>query len=257
MPRQCQSIAYRSDHDQLDVARSGHHLYICTPASGKREDLTTNRGLRGGPPDGEYSSAGITGASNFARGPFLVFTTDLDLLRNGSAATNIYRYRIFHPQLNQVVDLADGVVASDPVVSDGGGHVAFRCDGELLVKAKRNVVLPVNADGNQEIFLLRGRRNVSQITQSVGCTNGPPALRSDATRIAFMSDCDLVAGENPTSIPQIFFVEKVFRNDPALQPGGCETSQGCCVGPPDCTGVAIGKTRRARRIKCVDKAKGC
>lgn len=254
-PRQCQSVGYRADHDQFGGARSGRHLYIYSTGSGKLEDLTSRHGLPDGPPDGEYSKPWITGASNFARGPFLVFTTDLDLTRNGSASTSVYRYRIFHPALNQVIDLGDGETASSPVIADGGGHVAFLSDGELLAKAKRPFTPPFNTDGNDEVFLLRGRRRLRQITRSADCRNEQTSMRSDATRVAFVSDCGLLG--QSLGQPQIYIHQLVFRGDPLLAPGACTSAENCCLGPPNCAGPVEGKARRPRRRGCLTTASGC
>jgi hypothetical protein len=251
-PRQCRSIGYRSDHDQLGIGRSGEHIYSYSKGSAVLEDMTTRKGLAGGPPDGVYNAPSISGASNFARGPFIVFTTSEDLWRNESQATNIYRYRFFHPELRQITSLPSGV-AQDPVTSDGGGHIAFRSDSEVLVSSDG----PHNADGNFEIFRIRGRRRVKQITQTTGCENGPPSMRSDSTRIAFWSNCDLVPTGTTPGQRQLFLYQEVEKNDPLASASACHIAAGCCNEANNCIRVEDGKLPRVPRRGCIDRKRGC
>lgn len=251
-PRQCRSIAYRSDHDQLSAGFSGTHLYSYNRGSAVLEDMTTRKGLPDGPPDGIYGAPSISGASNFARGPFIVFTTAEDLWRNDSTGGNIYRYRFFHPELRQITALT-GSAAENPVTSDGGGRVAFRSRAEVL----EDRGTPHNADGNREIFRIKGRRRVLQITDTSGCDNGPPSMRSDGTRIAFWSDCNLIPGSSPAGVRQVYLYQQVERGDPLETVEGCRISEGCCNEANNCLRIHQGKLPKVPRRGCLDRARGC
>ncbi|MFT4572279.1 MAG: hypothetical protein ACI91F_003179 [Candidatus Binatia bacterium] len=104
-PRQCQSTAFVSAFDQLGEGVTGNHIYLYSRYNGRLERMDPSvRDIPLGVPDGVYGAPHISGASNFARG------------------LNLFRYRIFHPQLPQFTDLDTGDVASAEV-SDGGGKL--------------------------------------------------------------------------------------------------------------------------------------
>lgn len=254
-PRQCQSTSFVSDHDQLGEGVTGEHLYVYSRFNGQLERMTpSERRLPFGVPDGDYNAPHISGASNFARGPYLVFTTAADVWNNLSTGLNLFRYRIFHPELMQLTDLSSGNVSS-PEVSDGGGKVLFAADGELLNKVRRprGDDGPLNADGNSEIFRLRGRTKVHQFTRTEGCENTLPTVRDDATAFAFVSTCDLIPGLNPDGVPQVFHYQQVKRGDPLLSDANCVAAEGCCSEANGCYTRYFGKTKRVSRKNCAEK----
>ncbi|MFT4572281.1 MAG: hypothetical protein ACI8TX_002316 [Hyphomicrobiaceae bacterium] len=253
-PRQCQSTAYISNYAQLGDGSVGDHIYLYTRFSGKLERMESTAKLPRGIPDGDYLFPHISGASPFARGPYVVFTTDADMLANDSVGLNLYRYRVFHPQVNQLTDVVDGNVLH-PQISDGGGRVVFQSTAEHFVKLAKNtdLTLPVNGDHNNEIFLLRGRRRLKQITVSSGCENRRPTLQDDATAFAFTSDCDLIPGNNPTGAVQLFHYKQVKKKDPILLPGACKVEDGCCSQDNGCLVIPKGPQKRHNQRNCIDK----
>jgi hypothetical protein len=254
-PRQCQSTAYVSDHDQLDEGLSGEHLYVFSRFNGQVERMDpSEKHLPLGVPDGLYGEPHISGASNFARGPYLAFTTSADVWNNLSVGQNLFRYRIFHPQLTQLTDLDSGDVLY-PEVSDGGGKILFQANGDVLDKVRRprGIDAPLNADGNNEIFRMRGRSKVEQMTVTEGCENTHPTLRDDATDFAFVSTCDLIPGSNPSGAPQVFHYEQVKLGDPLLDPAVCRIEEGCCNEKNGCFTSYEGKVARVSRKNCAEK----
>jgi len=232
---QCRSTAFQSDHDQIGLGTSGTQLYVYTKASGGLE-LISVPGT-----GGDNINPSISAASRFARGPFVVFQSEADLKGNGSSGFEIFRARVFHTQLRQVTYLETGV-AEKPVVSDGGGWIAFESDTRsIFTKGGQQL----NADGNREIFRLKGRRLVQQITDTAGCTNGEVSLSGDARALAFRSTCDLVPGSNPSGVPQVFLYREVKPGDPALS--DCRIEDGCCSEENGCFTRIMGKMPKIPR----------
>ncbi len=253
-PRQCQSTAYVSNYDQLGEGSVGQQIYVYSRYNGNLERMQTNRKLPRGIPDGDYLFPHISGASPFARGPYVVFSTEADVWANDSKGLNLFRYRVFHPQLIQLTDIEDGDV-SFPQVSDGGGRIVFQSTGDHImnVAKPKGTDLPLNADHNNEIFLLRGRRRIRQITLSSGCENKRPTLKDDATAFAFTSDCELIPGLNPDGAEQIYHYFQVKRNDPLLLPGACKVEEGCCSEDNGCLVIVQGLQKGASPKNCLDK----
>ncbi len=256
--RQCQTTAYVSDFDQLGAGRTGRKVFEFDRNSGRTLDLEAPKeipwGIGGAP--GDYLWPSISSASQFARGPFVVFQTDADLWRNGSEGFEIFRYRVFHPRMTQYTDVLAGDVER-PVISDGGGVLAFQSTGEMLdprAGARLGMPGPWNADGNSEIFRLEGRRSLEQLTDSVGCNNTLPSLRDDGTWIAFRSDCDLM-GLNPANVPQVFLWRAVEPDDP-LAGSACRVEDGCCNEANGCYGGVAGEKPKVRRRDCAAKGSG-
>jgi len=250
--RQCQTTAYVSDYDQLSLGRTGRKIFEYDRNSGRTLDLLAPKEIPGGIVDGgDYLHPSISSASQFARGPFIVFQTDADLWRNASSGFEMFRYRVFHPRMTQYTDVLVGDVER-PEISDGGGIIAFQSTGEIL-NVERDARIggapPFNADGNSEIFRLDGRKRVSQVTTSEGCENTLPSLRDDGTTIAFRSTCDLV-GLNPGGLPQVFLYRLVESDDPLSREVGCRIEDGCCNEANGCYQPIQGEKRKPRRRGC-------
>lgn len=252
--RQCQTTAYVSDWDQLGSGRTGRKIFEYDRNSGVTIDLVAPKEIPWGiQQGGDYLAPNISSASQFARGPFIVFQTDADLWRNGSAGFEMFRFRVFHPRMTQYTDIFDGDVGK-PVISDGGGIIALQSTGEILdarQDARPGGAPPFNADGNTEIFRLDGRRRVTQVTLSENCENTLPSLRDDGTSIAFHSDCDLV-GLNPSGVAQIFLYSLVESGDP-LAGSACRVEDGCCNEANGCYFRIEGEKPKPRRSGCLDK----
>jgi Tol biopolymer transport system component len=259
-PRQCQSTVWMSDHDQVGGPRMGTHIFEFDRASGKRIDMVAPE-TPNGQPDGQYLNPMISAASPFARGPFAVFSTDADLWNNGSNGWNMFRYRIFHPRQTQYTKDVAGPVFN-PVITDGGGLIAFESTGEPINPDSRirdGQVPPFNADGNSEIFWQFGRNKMYQLTQTTGCQNDQPSVRDDGTSLTFRSSCDLIPGHNPGGVQQVFLYYQVKASSPeaCVKPDRygceCEVSEGCCNDANDCLDIIVGGVRDPNRKNCVER----
>jgi len=250
-PRQCQTSAYLSDHAQLNDGAIGTHIYEYDRPAGQVKRLFNRDVLVHGEvtPFGNYGEPHISSDSNFARGPYIVFSTDADVWNNGLVGFELFRYRVFHPLMTQYTHVLQGDAFS-PQISDGGGYIAFHSTGELLnLKrgAKHIGPGPFNPDFNSEIFETKGRRKVWQITESIGCDNYDVSIQDHGGGIAFLSTCDLVQGSNPAGIPQVFLFRRVRPDDPVLQPGACSVVAGCCNQANGCYREVFGKQDRPGR----------
>lgn len=256
--RQCQTTAYVSDYDQINFGLSGSNIFIYDRDSATTDVMDTSE-LEWEIQPGDYLYPAISSASPFARGPFVVFQTTADHWRNGSDGFEIYRYRVFHPRMTQYTDYQVGHVER-PVISDGGGYLTFQSSAEVLNANRRAKIggePPFNADGNYEIFRIKGRRKTWQLTNSSGCNNDLPSTRDDATSIAFRSDCDLIPGENPLGVQQVFLYAEVERSDPLSTAAGCLQANGCCNEANGCYQPIYGAKPKPRKKGCIDSASGC
>lgn len=255
--RQCQTAAFQSDHDQVPddgIDLEGTHIYIYRRPRAQIELMASPREIPNGLPAGNYLNPHISNASPFARGPFVVFETDTDLWNNGATGTNLFRYRIFHPRMTQYTDTRmNGGEVRRPVVSDGGGIVAFDSTGEHVFRARRGT--PGNADGNAEIFRLKGRRKVWQVTKTEGCENTQASIKDDGRAIVFRSTCDLIPGRNPGARPQVFLWRLLRRDDPAY--AACMADEDCCSEQDGCYRQVLGRQRRPPRANCLERQSSC
>ena len=97
-----------------------------------------------------------------------------------------------------------------------------------------------------------------QITDSVGpCENGMVSIQDNGTSIAFRSTCDLIPGNNPDGVPQIFLYKQVTDDDPLLAPGACLVSDGCCSEGNGCYHSIDGRAERVPKKNCLNKRRGC
>jgi hypothetical protein len=220
--RQCRSTAYQSDHDQLGNGSSGLHIYNFTRTTTVTEQLSM-------PGAGTNHSPAMSSASNFARGPFVIYASDMDPIANGSSVYEVYRFRLFKNELWQYTFAeAD---SSSGGISDGGGRTVFHSSAELLdpERTLRNgEVPPFNPDGNSEVFLTKRKHQITQVTRTTGCENTDATIRDIGDAIAFRSTCDLVPGHNPAGVPQVFYYVLVERDDPLGTAAGCSEAGGCC-----------------------------
>jgi hypothetical protein len=219
--RQCATAAFQSDHDQLGTGEVGTGVYVYDRSSGNLSLAQT--------PDVGGSSLNpfLSGASNVARGPFILYHSNADMFGNGSSGFEIYRLRVFHPRFVQYTFTPTGDT-ENATISDGGGLIAFQSSGELLdPNPRRNPGTPFNADGNHEVFLMRGRNSIQQVTDSAGCENTNPGIHGFGEAISFRSTCDLVPGHNPSAQPQLFVYRDVPKPDLGLL-AACTLANACC-----------------------------
>jgi hypothetical protein len=256
-PRQCNIVAFSSDHPQTDDALGGTQLYNFKRISAAVRPLDARQVPYPGnlPPAGDYFTPSISSASNFARGPFILFSTAADVLNNGSSRMNVFRYRVFHSMMTQYTDL-DAGDAMAPVISDGGRWIAFESNGEILAQ-DRETAGPYNADGNWEIFRLRGVRRVQQITQTTGCDSTQPTILDKGITLAFRSTCDLIPGLNPMGVPQVFLYMQVPSGDALATSAACRVEEGCCNEANGCYTVLEGRKLRVSKPNCLARPGGC
>ena len=258
-PRQCQTTAFLSDADQTGHGGNGTRIYLYKRPSGdllrfNNRDVVVHNELD---PDGFYGRPHISTASNFARGPYVVFSTNADMWNNKLAkenpdALNFYRFRVFHERMTQWGNTNIPGDTWNPQISDGGGWFAFQSTGELFNPrkgAKNGDPGPFNADHNSEIFEMRGRRQIWQITRTSGCTNNDPQIQDNGRSIAFTSTCDLVPGKNPNGVEQVFLWRRLKKGNPLLAAGACTPNGNSCCGEidgcwVDLKGAAIKPPRR-------------
>ncbi|MFN2424924.1 MAG: hypothetical protein ABR587_00605 [Candidatus Binatia bacterium] len=233
--RQCRSTAYQSTHDQLGNGSSGSHIYNYTRTTAGTEQFSA-------PGAGMNLNPAMSSASNFARGPFVVYESDMDPIGNGSSVFEIYRFRLFKDELWQYT-FADADSAS-PGVSDGGGRTVFQSTADLLDpnRTLRNgEVPPFNSDGNSEIFLTKRKHQITQVTSTVGCDNTLATMRDTGDSIAFRSTCDLIPGHNPGGVAQVFQYVLVKGSDALATAGACVEADGCCNVANGCLTHLIGR----------------
>lgn len=243
--RQCRSTAYQSDHDQIGNGSSGSHIYNYTRTTAVTEQLSK-------PGAGINRNPAMSSASNFARGPFVVYESDMDPIDNGSDVFEMYRFRLFKNELWQYT-FADRDSSSGGV-SDGGGRTVFQSTADLIDPARplRNgEVPPLNSDGNSEIFHTIRKHQITQVTRTEGCDNTMPTIRDIGDAIAFRSTCDLIPGHNAAGVPQVFYYVLVKGKDALATAAGCSVVDGCCNVANGCLinlfGRKIGPPREAIR----------
>ncbi len=119
----------------------------------------------------------------------------------GSLLTTTWTVAAFAAATFTVVRLTDSAGCSRQPASDGSGkHVAFVSEADL--------VPPGNADGNFEVFLRDAKTGFQQITNTTSGFSDKPSINKAGSRIAFMSDRDLVTGENADGNVELFVFDK-------------------------------------------------
>jgi Tol biopolymer transport system component len=102
----------------------------------------------------------------------------------------------------QLTDSTGGGGLTSAAISANGARVAFVSDRDLLGDSS-------NADRNGEIFLVDVATGVlTQITHTVGGVTADPQISGDGTRVAFVSDRDLLGdGSNADGQFEIFLFD--------------------------------------------------
>jgi len=240
--RQCRSNVYQSDHDQLGNGSSGTHVYNFTEGSGLIEQLSE-------PGPGSNLSPTISSASSFARGPFVVYQSDMDPISNGSAGFEIFRFRLFKNELWQYT-FASGD-SGEPAISDGGGRLTFESKAELFLPDKpvrSGEMPPFNSDGNSEIFVTNRKTQIAQITRTQGCESTDPTIRDTGDTVAFRSTCNLIGNLNPNGVAQVFYYLLVKNDDPRSTAAGCQIADGCCNEANGCFHPLLGRKQLPPRV---------
>jgi len=231
--RQCRTTAYESNHDQLGNGSTGQHIYEFTKTAARTDQISK-------PGPGNSMNPVISGASNFARGPFVVFDSDANPLEVAATGREVYRNRIYNFELIQYTHQVTGE-SQRPVVADGGGMLAYESTAELLNPDRRILgggVPPFNADGNSEIFRSKDSRLIWQLTETENCESHFPSMDNAGFAIAFVSTCDLIPGQNPNGLPQVFLYRDTKKKDP--EQFSCPTDDDCCNIEKGCFQERIG-----------------
>ena len=140
-------------------------------------------------------------------GGWVVFTTNADLTGgNADGNAELFRYNTATATLTQVTDTTGGSLFANqaPTVSADGTRIAFVSNRDLV---------PVvgNLDGNAELFLWNS--GTGAFTQATNTTGGydmavlGPAISADGSRVAFLSNRDLVAGQNADGSADYFLYD--------------------------------------------------
>ena len=67
--------------------------------------------------------------------------------------------------------------------------------------------------------------------------------------LAFRSDCDLIPGQNPSGVPQLFHYFEVDRSDAIYSPLNCRVEDGCCNVENGCYTPLYGRKVKVRRAR--------
>jgi Tol biopolymer transport system component len=179
-------IVFQSDRD-LTPGSPGNadgdlEVFLFDTTSGTTTQLTTSPG-----------GGGInTGPSINATGTRIAFDSSRDLTPgspgNADGNREIFLFDTTSGTTTQVTN-GTGNFTIRPSISASGTRIAFQ--SELDLKPGN----PGNSDGNFEIFLFdTSTSTLTQITNSVGGSNGFPSINATGTRIAFVSSADLTPG---------------------------------------------------------------
>ncbi len=241
-PSQCSAITYQSDADQLGIGATGINVYHF-----KRARPTTFLVSEPGNLGGSSIEPSMAGVGISLGGPSAVFVSDADIMGNGSTGFELFKYRTFRRSLQQrtFTDTGD---SRAPVVSDGGVMIVLQSNAELIDTSKKireGGPPPLNGDGNFEIYRLRGRQRVRQITRTSGCQNTAPTITGNAKSIALVSDCPHAGW--PGGQPNVFLFEEIHRKDPRAAAGWCKTSERCCNVANGCYTSIFGRAHRVPR----------
>lgn len=131
-------------------------------------------------------------------GTRIAFVSNRDL--SGGNADGSNEIFLFDTTTNGFTQITNTMLGGNefPVISDDGTRIAFHSIEDLTGG---------NADRNLEIFLYDTTTNsIVQVTNTTGGANLFPAINSDGTRIAFVSDRDLTGG-NADGNQEIFLFD--------------------------------------------------
>lgn len=257
-PRQCNSTFYLS-HTVQSQAENLHvegtpHLYEYVKQNGRTYTLGAQEIATFIPPSGNYEAPAMSSASNFARGPFAVFVSDADIWANDNSRPNLFRYRSFHPRMTQYTDLKDSSHAvRNPGISDGGRFISFESNAPLNRRLTGKSAIPqYDDDGNFEVWRMQKRRQIQQITDTpAGCENSDSSLNDRGLDLAFRSTCDLIPGQNPDGVPQVFYYLQVKKDDPLATAEGCRIEDRCCNVANGCYRKIEARAYKPNRKNCL------
>ncbi len=132
-------------------------------------------------------------------GTLVAFASDCDLV---SGSNSDLSREIFLYDGTTLTQLTSGssCTSAAPSLSADGSAVAFQSDCDLA---------GTNSDLSAEVFLADTAGSVTQLTNdssATGCDSRAPSVDSDASVVAFESDCDLTGENSDNEISEIFQV---------------------------------------------------
>ena len=238
---QCANMTYQSDFDQLGNGSDGINVYDHRKPTAIRDQPSLPGNLGGMSLEPRMSGTGVS-----TGGPGVAFASNLDLKGEGYTGFHIFKYRVLTGLLRPLTkDPLGG--HRNPKLSDGSAVVIFETTGEPAdpgQKARRGPDGPYNADGNSEIYRFVGSSTIRPITRTTGCTNDHSSIMGNGRGIGFRSDCDLIAGQNPSGLQQAFVYYEVHQREPFHQASDCSIPAGCCSTSNGCYEEVIGRAWR-------------
>ncbi len=197
---------------QLTHTTGGHSDRSAISADGTRIVFVSNSNPTGGNPDGNFEiflwtqGTGMTqlttttGGGNrnpaiTADGTRIAFYSDRNLT-NENADGNLEI--VLWTEGAGFTQLTDTAVKHNfaPSISADGTRIVFRSANDLVPGG--------NKDENGELFLWTEGAGFTQLTDTTDGQNSPPYIAADGTRIAFISDHDLVPGGNVDGNEELF-----------------------------------------------------
>ncbi|GEM_PF-696937 len=177
-------IAFRSNRDLTPGnpgnADGNHEIFLWIEGSGFTQITNTIGGDN--TPGGSNSVPSIN-----ADGTRIAFRSNRNQIPGGNQDGN---QEIFlWTQESGLIQITNttGSASDEPSINADGTRIAFRSYSDLIFPGR-----PGNADGNYEIFLWTEGSSFIQITNSTGGETFEPSLNNDGTRIAFVSNRDLI-----------------------------------------------------------------
>jgi Tol biopolymer transport system component len=135
------------------------------------------------------NTGGTTGSPQVSGdGALLMFTSRDDLVLGSNPNNSLHIFTINADGTGVAQVTLGAVFPSEVVMSDDGSRIAYRATSDPF---------GANADGTREIFVI-GTDGLghAQITMSAGQSQ-TPKLSDDGTRVAFVSDGEVIVGGNP------------------------------------------------------------
>ena len=121
-------------------------------------------------------------------GTRIAFVSNADLVPGSNADGNDEVFMFDRKKGFRQVTSTATCFSAEPAINQAGTRIAFSSTCDL--------VPPSNMDGNQEIFVFDAKHGLTQLTDTATCVSTQPATDAAGKRIAFMSSCDLVSGQN-------------------------------------------------------------
>ncbi len=136
-------------------------------------------------------------------GSRIAFVSNADLAPGNNPDGNQEIFLYSTTGISQVTTTGSGFTNEQPSISDDGTRIAFVSNDDLTGGGS-------NPDGNPEIFVAFDFYNVTfdQVTSTtIPITNSHPSINKSDTHVAFVSNGDLITGDNSDGNQEIFLAE--------------------------------------------------